>query len=376
MFALAALRPRRRGHAKHDQIRPQLELIVGCACAISMSNGLLHGAPAHGGRQPCPPSSALWRPPMFRPAALAALSLALCCLPATAQVRDGIVSSIDLQRLANGILGIMSYTVAPDVTTSSLAVDNAATADPGLSMTQLGGGFTWSKQTPLYLEGNAAYSRYDPVFLASDGTDQRPLPVKWNALSVTGGVGWDFPLAEHWTLRPIFNFTWGYVTSDLNIAKWWLENNTDAELEFLDKGKLKARGLGGSLMIDYERFAPEADVDMELRYTNVKLRNSGDLSDVIRSSASAESASLWARRRVPTGWVVWDRPVRYVLEGAFTRFLGSQTEVGVDRMSSLGAGIEFDSSAYDIWATRWRALLRYKFGPDISGWSVGLAVSF
>ena len=70
------------------------------------------------------------------------------------------------------------------------------------------------------------------------------------------------------------------------------------------------------------------------------------------------------------------KPVRYVLEGAYTRFLGSQTEVGVDRMASVGAGIEFDSSAYDIWATRWRALLRYKFGPDIAGWSVGLAVSF
>jgi len=307
---------------------------------------------------------------------LPCLTLALCGLPAAAQSAGRAIDAIDLERLANGILGIMSYTVAPDVTTSSLAIDNAATANPGLTMTQLGGGFTWSKATPLYLEGNAAYSRYDPVFLASEGTYQRPLPVKWNALSVTGGIGWDLPLAQHWTLRPILNFTWGYVTSDLNIAKWWLENNTDADLDFLDNGKMNARGLGGSLMIDYEKFAPDADVDLELRYTNVKLRNSGDLSDVIRGSASAESASLWARRRVPTGWVVWDRPVRYVLEGAYTRFLGSETEVGIDRMASLGVGIEFDSSAYDVWATRWRGLLRYKFGPDIAGWSVGVAVSF
>jgi hypothetical protein len=243
-------------------------------------------------------------------------------------------------------------------------------------MTQLGGGFTWSKSTPLYLEGNAAYSRYDPVFLVSDGTEQRPLPVDWHAFSVTGGVGWDFPLAPHWTLRPMLNFTWGYVTSDVNIVKWWLGNNTDVDLEFLDNGTLNARGLGGSLMIDYERFAPDAEVDLELRYTNVKLHNSGPYADMIEGSAAAESASIWARRRVPTGWVVWERPVRYVLEGAYTRFLGSQTEVGVDRMASVGAGIEFDSSAYDVWATRWRALLRYKFGPDISGWSVGLAVSF
>jgi len=82
-------------------------------------------------------------------------------------------------------------------------------------MSQIGGGFTWSKATPLYLEGNAAYSRYDPTFLASDGTETRPIPVKWNSLSATGGVGWDFPIAEHWVLRPIFNFTLGYVASDL-----------------------------------------------------------------------------------------------------------------------------------------------------------------
>jgi Autotransporter beta-domain len=302
--------------------------------------------------------------------------LALCCLPTLAQEAERQIPTVDLLRLANGVLGIMSYTVAPDVTTSSLSVQNAATANPALQMTQLGGGFTWSPSLPLYLEGNAAYSRYDPVFLASDGKDERPVPVKWNAFSVTAGIGWDFPLARHWTLRPMVNLTYGYVTSDLQIGKWWLEAKTGSELAFLDHGKLTARGVGGSLMLDYEKFAPDADVDLELRYTNVKLRNNGELSETVQGSASAESASLWTRRRVPTGWVVWDRPVRYVLEGAYTRFLGSQSEVGVDRMASLGAGIEFDSSAYDIFATRWRSLVRYKFGPDIAGWSLGLAVSF
>jgi hypothetical protein len=304
------------------------------------------------------------------------LVLVLCCHPAWAQGAGRAIDTVDLQRLANGVLGIMSYTVAPDVTTSSLSVQNAATANPGLVLTQFGGGFTWSKGTPLYLEGNAAYSRYDPTFVATDGAEQRPVPVKWNAVSATGGIGWDFPISEHWVLRPIFNFTLGYVTSDLNIAKWWLENNTDADLEFLDKGRLKAYGLGGSLMLDYEKFAPDADVDVELRYTNVSLRSYSDTDALVQGHAAADSASLWARRRVPTGWVVWERPVRYVLEGAYTRFLGSQQEVGVDRMASLGAGLELDSSAYDIWATRWRAVLRYKFGPDISGWALGLAVSF
>ena len=307
---------------------------------------------------------------------LPAATLALCCTPAWAQPAGRAVDAVDLQKLANGILGLMSYTVTPDVTTSSLAIDSAATANPALTLTQLGGGFTWSRDLPLYLEGNAAWSRYDPVFLASDGADQRAVPVKWNSVSVTAGVGWDFPLVTNWVLRPMLNFTYGRVTSDLSGVKWWLENNTNQDLSSLDRGKLEARGLGGTLMIDYERFAPEADVDLELRYTNVKLKNTGALAYDLDASASAESASLWTRRRVPTGWVVWDRPVRYVLEGAYTRFLGSQIETGVDRMASVGAGLELDSSAYDVWATRWRGMVRYKFGPDISGWSFGVAVSF
>ena len=93
--------------------------------------------------------------------------------------------------------------------------------------------------------------------------------------------------------------------------------------------------------------------------------------------AKAESFSIWARRRVPTGWgVVGDRPVRYVYELATTRFLGDETEVGLEQMSSIGFGFELDSSAHDIWVTRWRAVARYKFGPGMSGWALGLAVSF
>jgi len=296
---------------------------------------------------------------------------------AHAQLVGRAIQGVDVQKLANGILGVMSYTVAPDVTTSSLAISNGATSSPGLALTQVGGGFTWSKSTPLYLEGNAAYARYDPTFIASDGTQTRLVPVKWNSVSATGGVGWDFPISEHWVVRPILNFTLGYVASDLAGLKWWVENNTNLDLSFLDGRRLKAYGLGGSLMLDYEKFAPESDDDIELRYTNVQLRSYSDSPDAVVGKAKATSASIWARRRVPTGWgVVWDRPVRYVYEVAYTEFLGDQREIGIAHMASLGFGLELDSSALDRWATRWRAVLRYKFGPDVHGWALGMAISF
>jgi len=294
--------------------------------------------------------------------------------PANAQ---RIVRGFDPQKLANGIVGVMSYTVAPDVTTSSLSLSSSDSSSNHLSMTQFGGGFTWSRETPLYLEGNAAYARYDPLFIASDGTEERAVPTRWNSFSATGGIGWDFPMTRSWVLRPIFNFTLGRVASDLKVAKFWLENNTDANLEFLDGGKLEAYGLGGALMLDYERFGLDADDDIEIRYTNVELRSHGSTSEGVVGRAKAESLSIWARRRVPTGWGLWmDRPVRYVFEAASTHFFGDENETGLSQMNSVGFGLEADSSAKDWWVTRWRAVARYKFGPGVSGWSLGMAVSF
>jgi hypothetical protein len=310
-------------------------------------------------------------------ATLLGLALVTSWADAYAQVPGRAVQGTNLQKLANGVVGVMSYTVAPDVTTSSLAISNSATSDAALILTQLGGGFTWSKSLPLYLEGNAAYSRYDPVFVVSDGAEERRVPLKWDSFSATGGIGWDFPLSEHWVIRPIFNFTVGRVVSDLRVAKFWADSNTDADLAFLDGGKLKVYGLGGALMLDYEKFAPEADDDIEIRYTNVLLSSYGNTPAGVVGKARSESISIWARKRVPTGWgVVWDRPVRYVYEVASTRYLGDETEVGLKQMNSVGFGLELDSSALDRWATRWRAIARYKFGPDTHGWALGLAVSF
>jgi hypothetical protein len=314
--------------------------------------------------------------PITARAGLLALVLFACSVPAHAQPVQRAVSSVDVQRLANGVLGVMSYTVAPDVTTSSLAISNAAIGTPGLTMQQLGGSFRWSKSLPLYLEGNAAYSRFDPIFAATDGTGQGFVPVEWEAVSATGGIGWDFRISERWVVRPIFNFMLGTVASDLRIAKWWFNNNSNLDLTFLDGGRMKVYGVGGALMLEYETSAPEAEDNFQLRYTNVQL-NSYDTPNLsVAGHAKAENVSLWARRRVPTPWTALQRPVRWVFEGAYTNFLGDQRELGLKHMASLGLGIELDSSATDIWVTRWRALVRYKFGENVHGVALGLAVSF
>ncbi len=285
----------------------------------------------------------------------------------------------DLQKRANGVLALMSLSIVPDITTSSLSIGaggGSTTGSTEFFMTQLGGGDTISKSVPLYLEGVLAASRYDPTFIASQGAETRKIPAKWNSVSATGGIGWDFKLADELKLRPIFNFALGNVTSDLRAASWFVGQKTGQDVNFLDRGSLNAYGLGGSLMLDYEHYRPGYEVDVELRYSDIRLRSFAS-SAAVQGNATAQSANLWARYRAPTGVTLLQRPLRYVLELTHSEFLGDQRGVlGFDRLTSLGAGLELDSSAYNVIITRTRLVGRYVFGTGVSGFSVGLAVSF
>ncbi len=312
---------------------------------------------------------------------LATLLLAMMILsfafPACVQAQTSSVLGTNLQKISNGVLMLMGYSLTPDVTTGSLSFNNAESGNPGFAMTSLGAGFTVSKDFPLYLEGTAAYSRYDPTFVVSDGTNERSIPTRWNSLSATLGIGWDFPIAQDLVLRPIVNFSYGHVESDLSIAAQYLGNQTGRDISFLDNGHLDAVGVGGSIMLDYERYRPENEIDVELRYTNIYLQSFGNTSEAVQGSASAQNLSLWSRWRAPTGLTALDRPFRYVLEFSHTQFLGDlRGALGFDWLTSVGAGFELDSSKYPVLVTRTRLLARYKFGDHVTGWSVGLACSF
>lgn len=301
--------------------------------------------------------------------------------PGWAQSPSFSIMTSDVGKRANAVLGLMSFSVVPDVTTSTLSI-NAGTgsqSDTSLYMTQLAGGFTLSKTTPVYLEGGVAYSRYDPTFLASNGTQTSEVPLKWNVGSLSGGVGWDFPLTPKLVLRPIFNFALGSVVSDITVGSWYLEQKTGNDWDFLQGNTtMEAWGAGASLMLDYEDYKPEREIDVEWRYSNLYLRSVGEIGNGINAQARAESTSLWARWRAPMGgWRMMGNPVRYVLEGAHSTFLGSQAGLlGFNHLSSLGLGVEFDSSAYDVIVTRTRLVLRYRFGQNVEGLALGIAVSF
>jgi len=308
------------------------------------------------------------------PHALVAVVLLLVMFN-SASARD-VLPAKKIKKNADDVLALMAFSVVPDLTASFLSFDDSQSGQNRLSMVQFAGGESFGRQYPVYLEGSAAYMRYDPTFVATRGEQSRRLGARWNTIALTGGIGLDFPLSKRWVLRPIFNFSLGHLESDLSLAGRWADNQFDPSFDFLKNGQLNAYGLGGSVMLDYTLVKPAYEIDLELRYTDIRLK-AFKSSQAVKGSASAQAASVYARYRAPTGLTVMDRPLRYVLELATTTYLGDQRGMlGFNNLSSVGAGIEFDSSAKTTLVTRTRIVGRYAFGENVRGFAIGLAVSF
>ena len=271
---------------------------------------------------------------------------------------------------------ITGYSLTPDVTTGSLSIRNNDGDNSNLQMISLGGGDRISANFPLYLEGTLAVNRYNPTFTDGIANTSVTVPVHWNSITGTGGIGWDFPITNELRLRPIANVMLGHLESDLSIASRVLENRTGVDMQFLNGGRMNSYGLGGSVMLDYENYKPEQEIDVELRYTNIGVQTF-DTSTAVQGSADSQSLGLWARSRIPTPITLLDRPLRAVFEVAHTEFLGNlRGALGFNSLSSVGTGFEIDRSASDPIFSRVRVVFRYQFGQNVHGTSIGLAASF
>ena len=280
-----------------------------------------------------------------------------------------------LKKRADAFMTITGYSLTPDVTTGSLSIRNGGD-NSDLQMISLGGGDRISANFPLYLEGTLAVNRYNPTFIDGIGNNSLNIPVHWNSITGTGGIGWDFPITNELRFRPIANVMLGHLESDLSIASRVIENRTGVDMQFLNGGRMNSYGLGGSVMLDYENYMPDQEIDVELRYTNIPVRTF-DSSTAVQGSADSQSVAIWARSRVPTPITLLDRPLRAVFELAHTEFLGDlRGALGFNSLSSVGTGIELDRSASDPIFSRIRVVFRYQFGQNVHGTSIGLAASF
>lgn len=293
-------------------------------------------------------------------------------------ILEGIIGG-GVEQQATAALAVLGLTAVPNETASTLFLDGGSGGDDfDYSSGQIFGGFTISDDYPIFFEGLIGGARYSPNVVAEDSDGDVVLPLKWTSVAATGGLGYDFALAENLALRPIFNFSLGYVVSDSTVIAKFLESNTDLDFGDLVSDGMVAGGLGGSLMLEYNLRSPDYDLDITVRHTTMEFIPVAGSSD-IEANATAISTTNWNRLRVPiSDWRVMGNPVRSVWEASFSHLPGDQGRaLNTDWLAQLGAGIEIDST--DTWVpiiTRTRLVGRYAFGEELEGYSIGLAVSF
>ncbi|MER2508567.1 autotransporter outer membrane beta-barrel domain-containing protein [Amaricoccus sp.] len=308
------------------------------------------------------------------------LAAGLIAGPARAAKIEDLVAW-SLEKNAAGALAVLGISAVPSETASALIVNTGTRPRDGsdFQAAQLGGGFTWSEAFPLYLEGYIGYNRYVPSFVLTEGQQSSRFLPKWTGVAATGGIGWDVRLGENLVIRPMLNVTLGQIASDTAFVAAFIADRLDAdELHFVRDGGLTAGGLGGSLVLAYDRsFANDVQVDWTLRYTNIHLKPiAGDRGVV--ASADAETLAFWSRLRLPTDWQAFGRPIRSVSEFSASWLPGDQGDIlNTDWLAQIGFGYEIDVSETSIpWITKGRAMFRYTRGDVLEGWGLGLAVSF
>lgn len=324
-----------------------------------------------------------------------ALGCGLLLGPAGARAQDvadqiqGRLSQIrtNLQSRGGGVLGLFGYNVTPDGSTNSLTINrgSAQSADGSHTLTlgQLGSGFTWSESFPLYTEGYIGYARYDPRAYITGGEETRRSPLRWNNVAATIGVGYDIRLAQNLWLRPIVNGSLGYAASDSSLFASFVNYRTGVDVSALTSKHMNVYGFGGSLVLAYYDYTPARAIDVELRYTQIRIQSFGDTPAGIGGRSTPQTLGLWARYRWPTGWEAFGRPVRWVIDGSGSAYLGDQREaLGFGWSVKIGGGIEFDVGRHEIGAmglnlNRVRLIGRYFYGDGgVTGASFGIGMSF
>lgn len=308
---------------------------------------------------------------------LIGLALTLLQVPVSAQSIDDIFG-VTLRNNAEAALSVFGIAAVPSETASTLILQSDSSDYSSFAATQLGAGFSVSDDFPLYLEGFLAFNRYDPVLLLTQGRAENALPLRWNTIAATGGVGWEFKVTDHFSVVPMVNVSLGRIQSDTSIGAQFIANELGLDTSFIRGGGLTAGGLGGSLSLIYNRrWESDYEVDFTLRHTHIHLRPIAGDKDII-ASADGITTGFWSRLRIPTGWQLWDRPVRIVTEASGSYLPGDQGRaLGTEWLVQAGAGGEIDfAETWVPWITTTRLVARYTLGERLTGFSVGIAASF
>lgn len=293
------------------------------------------------------------------------------------QTLDGIVRS------GSGISSLLVYvnfTALPDISSGNLVVDAGfGEPDAELFSAQLGGDTTIDLNGfPLYLEGNFGAARISSDFLVDDPViGSTVLHPDWTIYAASGGIGVDIAVAEHWVVRLILVAGLGRVDNSTDFSGPGSEELQSALDSLITNWETGVGLYGVAAMAEYENLNERYELNVKLRLTHVEVVTINTPSTEFDARIGADTANLFARLGQPTSYRLFDRPLRWLLQGSGSIFLGDQRDaLGFSWLSSLGVGLEADFAETNDFVSRVRVTLSGVIGDRVSGYALGLGISF
>lgn len=271
-------------------------------------------------------------------------------------------------------LAALGLATAPPAYNALLFLERVRPGDLDFASGQLGAWGTPLENSDLYLEGFVASQFYTPSFEIA-GDSARIEDVKWRSFSATVGVGWDFPVTERLSLRPVVNAAVGRITSNSDVAVDGVPGGT---ADLIAGDAVEAFGYGGSLALDYAVQTEERQIEFRMRHARLRHVAIG-VTDDPSSSTETIATSAIARHRMPIpDWRVAGGRVRWVAEATYARYDGDTRDViGLPWIARLGTGVEFETGQLGRYAPpRVRTMVRYVFGEDFAGIGFGAGLVF
>ncbi|WP_170763316.1 autotransporter domain-containing protein [Ruegeria lacuscaerulensis] len=277
---------------------------------------------------------------------------------------------------ARAALSVLGIAATPNETLPSFSFLRATGNTKSLRSTQLRGGYL-PFDNGLYIEGLAAYQKYNPVLLFPEIAPGTKVDVTWASVAATVGIGWEFPLPNDWTIRPAGHLSLGHVAGDAFLDGFEVFSIRSDSSQAVD-GDLTAFGVGASLSIIREAQIGLWQSEYRIRQTYLEFY---PINEPLAGNAEANSnqTNLFTRYRYPLyGVRFFHLPTKLVLDSGLVFYHGDGANVlDTEWLATAGVGIEIETDQTGLPGVRaGRIMLNGVVAEKFDGFSIGLGLRF
>lgn len=232
----------------------------------------------------------------------------------------------------------------------------------------------------VYLEGNLGYltATVDSVDFF-EGLPELETNVKadWTVYSGLAGAGWTFQLAEGLHVSPYFDLLLAYVQSDASYAGTGVDNTAPVLDGLFFNWNAWVLTYGPGARLDWktpisEKVALETVARIDLRRSTTLHSTDPVQGDPVNS----QRYTLRGDFTGPTSFRIADRNVRWRGTLGLAWFPGETGDaLGFDSLYSIGGALELPLPGSVPVVSELTLSGAWIWGPDVTGWTVGLGAS-